>query len=118
MKKFILFLIAISLFSFAEAKDSLRLSNDAWPPFIIKGRERGTAEMLVCQALERSGWPCMVEVKEWETVLNEARIGAIDGIAAAWRDPERETYLLFSEPYLTNRIVPVVSGRIPLLSSP
>ena len=114
MKKIILFLIAISLFSFAEAKDSLRLSNDAWPPFIIKGRERGTAEMLVCQALERSGWPCMVEVKEWETVLNEARIGAIDGIAAAWRDPERETYLLFSEPYLTNRIVPVVSGKNPV----
>jgi len=113
LKKFMLFLIVASLFSIAEAKNPLRLSNDAWPPFIIKGSERGTAELLVCQALERSGWPCTVEVKDWEIVLNEARIGSIDGIAAAWRDPERETYLIFSEPYLTNRIVPVVNGKNP-----
>jgi polar amino acid transport system substrate-binding protein len=114
LKKFILVVIAVSLFSIAEAKSPLLLSNDAWPPFIIKGSEQGTAEMLVCRALERSGWPCRVEVKDWETVLNEARIGVIDGVAAAWRDPERETYLLFSEPYLTNRIVPVVNGKNPV----
>jgi polar amino acid transport system substrate-binding protein len=114
LKNFTLILIAISLFSIAEAKNPLLLSNDAWPPFIINGSEQGTAEMLVCEALERSGWPCTVEVKDWETVLNEARIGATDGIAAAWRDAERETYLLFSEPYLTNRIVPVVNGKNPI----
>jgi len=113
LKKFILIVIAISLFSLAEAKDPLVLSNDTWPPFIIEGSEQGTSEMLVCQALERSGWPCSVDVKDWETVLNEARIGAIDGIAAAWRNPDRETYLLFSEPYLSNRIVPVVSNGSP-----
>jgi len=113
LKKFMLALIAVSLFSLAQAKDPLVLSNDAWPPFIIEGDKQGTAEMLVCQALERSGWPCTVEVKDWETVLKEARIGAIDGIAAAWRNPERETFLLFSEPYLTNRIVPVVNGKNP-----
>ena len=113
MKKFTLVLIAISLFSIVQAKDPLLLSNDAWPPFIIAGGEQGTSEMLVCQALERSGWPCSVEVKDWETVLGEARIGAIDGIAAAWRNPDRETYLLFSEPYLTNRIVPVVHSKNP-----
>jgi len=114
LKKFTLFLIFISLFSLAEAKNPLLFSNDAWPPFIIKGSEQGTAEMLVCKALERSGWPCTVEVKDWDTVLNEARIGVIDGIAAAWRDQDRETYLLFSEPYLTNRIIPVVSGNNPI----
>ena len=115
MKKFMLILVALSLFSLAEAKDPLLLSNDAWPPFIIEGGEQGTAEMLVCQALERSGWPCSVEVRDWETVLNLARIGSIDGIAAAWRDPERETYLLFSEPYLANRIVPVVNNKKPVV---
>jgi polar amino acid transport system substrate-binding protein len=113
VKKFILVLIAIFLFSTAEAKDPLVLSNDSWPPFIIEGSEQGTAEMLVCQALERSGWPCTVKVSDWESVLSEARIGAIDGIAAAWRTPDRESYLLFSEPYLTNRIVPVVNSKQP-----
>jgi polar amino acid transport system substrate-binding protein len=113
LKNFTLILIAISLFPNAEANDPLVLSNDAWPPFIIEGSEQGTAEKLVCQALERSGWPCTVKVNDWEIVLNEARIGAIDGIAAAWRNPDRETYLLFSEPYLANRIVPVVNRKSP-----
>ncbi len=111
MKKIALVLVLIALFSLADAKEPLVLSNDAWPPFIIEGSEQGTAEMLVCQALERSGWPCSVQVNDWENVLNDARIGAIDGIAAAWRNPERESYLLFSEPYLTNRIVPVVNSK-------
>jgi len=114
LKKYLLILLAASLFSLAQANEPLVLANDAWPPFIIEGSQQGTSEMLVCQALERSGWPCSVDVKDWEDVLNEARIGAIDGIAAAWRDSEREQYLLFSEPYLTNRIVPVVSSKDPV----
>jgi len=113
MKKLMIVLIAISLFSIVEAKDLLVLGNDSWPPFIIDGEEQGTAEMLVCQALERSGWTCEVSVNDWDKVLEEARTGAIDGIAAAWRNAEREKYLLFSQPYLTNRIVPVVKKREP-----
>jgi polar amino acid transport system substrate-binding protein len=114
LKKIAIVLVLISLFSLADAKEPLVLSNDAWPPFIIEGSEQGTAEMLVCQALERSGWPCSVQVKDWEDVLNEARNGTIGGIAAAWRNPDRESYLLFSEPYLTNRIVPVVNSKKPV----
>lgn len=114
LKKIFLVLIAMSLFPAAQARDPVRLGNDSWPPFIIAGKQRGTAEDLVCEALERSGWVCSVEVEEWETVLNQARIGVIDGVAAAWRTPDRETYLLFSEPYLTNRIVPVISKETPL----
>lgn len=113
MKKLMIVLIAISLFSIVEAKDPLVLGNDSWPPFIIDGEEQGTAEMLVCQALERSGWPCEVSVNDWDKVLEEARTGVIDGIAAAWRNAEREKYLLFSKPYLTNRIVPVVKKENP-----
>lgn len=111
MKKIVLIFFLIWLVSTAEAKDPLVLANDPWPPFILEGEEQGTAEMLVCQALERSGWPCRVKVDDWENVLSDARIGAIDGIAAAWRDEEREVYLLFSEPYLTNRIVPAINNQ-------
>lgn len=104
-----------SLFSSAEAQQKLSLSNDAWPPYIVKGEQRGTAESLVCQALERSGWQCEVTVNDWDKVLDEARAGTIDGIVAAWRDTDRESYLLFSEPYLSNRIVPVTNNRHPLI---
>jgi polar amino acid transport system substrate-binding protein len=97
------------LLSTAHAADPLVLGNDAWPPFIIEGPEQGSSERLVCEALERAGRGCEIRVDDWENVLSNAREGTIDGIAAAWRTPERETYLLFSEPYLTNRIVPLVS---------
>lgn len=110
MKKIALILSVAFLCSAAEAKDPVLLSNDSWPPFILEGDDQGTSERLVCEALERSGRPCRVDVKEWSLVLEEARIGAIDGIAAAWRTPEREEYLLFSEPYLSNQIVPVASN--------
>ena len=110
MKKFIFVFLALFLFSIAEAKGPLVLGNDAWAPYVLEGDEQGTAEMLVCKALERSGWQCGVKVDDWDNVLNDARTGAIDGIAAAWRDSDREAYLLFSKPYLSNRIVPVVNS--------
>lgn len=111
MKVFIIVFLTLFLFSIAEAKGPLVLGNDAWPPYIVEGDEQGTAETLVCQALERSGWQCGVKVDNWDKVLNDARTGTIDGIAAAWRDSDRETYLLFSKPYLSNRIVPVVNNK-------
>lgn len=111
MKKIAIILAACTWISAVEAGDSLVLSNDAWPPFILEGTEQGTAEKLVCQALQLAGWSCEVKVQPWELVLEQARTGAIDGIAAAWRNEDREQYLLFSEPYLSNRIVPVVSGN-------
>jgi polar amino acid transport system substrate-binding protein len=92
----------------AWAAGPVTLANDEWPPFILGDGQQGKAEKLVCEALERSGRACTVNVEDWEEVLNKARTGEIHGIAAAWRNPDRETYLLFSEPYLTNRIVPVV----------
>ena len=92
----------------AWAAEAVTLANDEWPPFILAEGQQGKAERLVCEALERSGHACTVNIEEWETVLSKARTGEIDGIAAAWRNPDREAYLLFSEPYLTNRIIPVV----------
>ena len=110
----IIVLIAISFFSSIQAAEPLVLANDAWPPFIIEGDVKGTAEQLVCQALERSGWSCELKVEDWDKVLDEARSGSIDGIAAAWKDADRESYLLYSEPYLTNRIIPVVNNDKPV----
>jgi ABC-type amino acid transport substrate-binding protein len=107
-------LLASLLFSTVQANETLVLGNDAWPPFIIDGDQQGTSEKIVCQALERSGWTCSLRVNDWDMVLQEARAGSIDGIAAAWRNPDREEYLLFSEPYLTNRIIPIVNRKTPV----
>jgi polar amino acid transport system substrate-binding protein len=98
-----LLLAAVSL----QAQDRLDLGNDPWPPFVIEGEEQGTAERLVCEALVRAGWQCGVRVDEWPVVLEKARTGELDGIAAVWKSPERERFLAFSEPYLTNRMIAV-----------
>lgn len=91
------------------ADKSLTLGNSDWPPFIIEGPERGASEELVCEALKLAGWSCTVKVYDWDKVIEDTQKGSVDGIAAVWRTPEREKYLLFSEPYLTNRILPIVA---------
>jgi polar amino acid transport system substrate-binding protein len=106
--KSVLFAVVFLMLPAVAAADSLILGNDDWPPFIIEGAEQGTSEKLVCQALERAGRGCEIRVDDWERVLNGTRRGTYDGIAAVWWTKEREDYLLFSQPYLTNRIVPVV----------
>ena len=103
-----LFVVASVSAQDPNTQDSITLANDEWPPFILADGKGGIAERLVCEALERSGHACTLEVEPWDVVLEKTRTGAFDGIAAAWRDADREAYLLFSEPYLTNQIVPVV----------
>ncbi len=91
-----------------RADETVVLGGNVWAPFVIPGEERGTAEQLVCTALERAGYTCTVQTDAWEKVLEETQAGAVDGIVAVWRTRERSKFLLFSKPYLTNRIVPVV----------
>ena len=109
MRVFLITIAALFFQSTAMAEQNLTLGNSDWPPFTIKGQRQGASEKLVCEALKRAGWNCSVKVYDWDQVLEDAREGAVDGIAAVWRTPEREEYLLFSEPYLTNRIVPVTA---------
>jgi polar amino acid transport system substrate-binding protein len=102
----------------AEAREALTLGNDPWDPFIVEGQADGTAEALVTEALERAGWSARVETGEWAGVLERARAGELDGIAALWKTPEREADLLFSDAYLTNRMVPLVKrGNLIIVES-
>jgi ABC-type amino acid transport substrate-binding protein len=114
MRKFLLAIAAVFFLSDATADQTLSLGNDAWPPFIIEGSVQGISEKLVCEALDRANWKCAIEVNDWDKVLEAAKQGSLDGIVAAWRTPEREQFLLFSDPYLTNRIVPVVALDSPV----
>ncbi len=91
----------------AAVADSIRLGNEPWPPFVLEGEERGTAEAIVCEALARGGHDCALVHDSWEATLAAAEAGRLDGIAAAWFTPERGRVLLYSAAYLTNRLVPV-----------
>jgi polar amino acid transport system substrate-binding protein len=102
--------VAVSLFGLASAAAAteplqLRLGSDAWPPFTgTPGGERAAIE-LVHSALDRAGVSASTAITDWRTVEKEIRSGQLDGSAAMWRTERRQTELIFSEPYLENRLV-------------
>ena len=95
------------LLSSAGARaEEIRLGSDAWPPFTdVAGRPRVAIE-LVHSALERAGVAADSVVRtDFGDLLRAMRAGELDGSAALWRSREREAYLLYSQPYLENRLV-------------
>lgn len=88
----------------AETK-RLRLASDTWPPFTnVAGKSR-LAMDLVHEALRRAGVGEETTIAAWKDVTAGLGEGRFDGSAAIWRSPDRERFLLFSKPYLENRLV-------------
>jgi polar amino acid transport system substrate-binding protein len=99
-------LLALGLAPSALAqKRQLRLVSTPWPPFTAEIGESRLALDLVDEALER------LDITVETTIVDESELtpslleGDFDGSAALWRDEEREQVLLYSEPYLENRLV-------------
>jgi len=83
----------------------LTLVSTAWPPFTnARGQPRFALD-LVEAAFGR------IHVTSKTTIVSAAQFtpsllsGLFHGSAAAWKDPERERALIFSQPYLENRLV-------------
>jgi polar amino acid transport system substrate-binding protein len=97
-------LVAVSLTLSAQTAP-LKLVSTAWSPLTNEpGRPRFALD-LVEAALGRfdvTAQTTIVSAAEFSTAL---LTGPFDGSAAAWKDPERERLLLFSKPYLENRLV-------------
>jgi polar amino acid transport system substrate-binding protein len=85
--------------------NQLRLVSTAWPPFTNGPGQPRFALDLVEAALGRIGvtsQTTIVDAAQFTALLAK---GSYDGSAAAWKDPERERVLLFSQPYLENRLI-------------
>lgn len=83
----------------------IRLVSTPWPPFTNEPGQPRYALDLVETALGRVGISSTTTIIEAAQFTPALMTGAFDGSAAAWRDPEREGTLLFSQPYLENRLV-------------
>ena len=96
--------IAISLVAAAQGRH-LQLVSTAWSPFTNAPGEPRFALDLIGVALGRVG------IGAETAIVDEARLtpallsGEFDGSAALWRDTERERALIYSEPYLENRLI-------------
>lgn len=103
-------LISVGLLTIAAAKEpasTVRLVSDPWPPFTGEEGSPRVAVDLVQMALLRSGYASSstIAVGESTDIVEQIRKGDFDGSAALWKTPEREASLLFSLPYLENRLV-------------
>ena len=83
----------------------LQLVSTAWSPFTNAPGQPRFALDLVGVALERMG------IIAETVIVDEARLtpsllsGKFDGSAALWKDTERERALIYSQPYLENRLI-------------
>ena len=97
-------LLAASFASSAQSS-ALRLVSTAWPPFTNPPGQPRFALDLVEGALGRIGRSGQTSIVE-PARFNAALLGGeFDGSAAAWKDAERERAMLFSAPYLENRLI-------------
>lgn len=88
-----------------EPRAPLRLFGDEWPPFTdAEGKPREAID-LVESALLRGGVRTQFTIMNWNEAERLLEKGQMDGSAAIWKSPEREKYLLFSKPYLENRLI-------------
>ena len=78
---------------------------DQWPPYVDNtAAKKGLAIELVTTALQRKGYQSSLRIDNWQRALEGVQIGVLDIACAIWKTTEREQYLLFSEPYLDNKI--------------
>ena len=89
----------------ASEPRELRLGSDVWPPFTGEAGGQRVAIQLVHTALERAGINATTTIADWKNVEAGIREGELDGSAAMWRTDRREKDLVFSAPYLENRLV-------------
>jgi polar amino acid transport system substrate-binding protein len=100
----VLILPAAPLFVSAQALP-LMLVSTAWPPFTNESGQPRFALDLVEEALGRIGLKATTTIVGAPDFTTALLSGKFDGSAAAWRDAERERALIFSQPYLENRLV-------------
>jgi polar amino acid transport system substrate-binding protein len=88
-----------------QKRAALHLASTPWSPFTNESGKPRFAIDLVHAALERLG------ISEETTIVAEGTLspalleGKFDGSPAVWRTTEREESLVYSKPYLENRLV-------------
>ncbi|MBD3220484.1 transporter substrate-binding domain-containing protein [bacterium] len=103
-----LVIVTLSLVTFGATIGpalEVRLVSDPWPPFTGEQGQPRIALDLVTEALRRADVSVATEIVAVGEVSPGIAAGRFDGSAAMWRDDDRRESMLFSAPYLENRLV-------------
>ncbi|WP_341665529.1 transporter substrate-binding domain-containing protein [Vibrio sp.] len=78
---------------------------DEWPPYFHKDTmNKGKLHRQVDEIFCAAKMQLAVEILPWNRAYKMAKSGEVDVIVGAWKTPQREKDLYFSEPYYTNQI--------------
>lgn len=100
----ILWLLAVSDGLRAE-QTVLQLVADRWPPFNDQRLPGdGLMVQLSREALQRAGYSIRYTELPWARALRGVRLGEYDILVGAWHSLERESFGLFSDAVLDNRL--------------
>ena len=101
----ILLLVLLNLFVPLCSAQAISVVSSQWPPYVDDSMPgKGLAVELVNKALQRKGYQPTLHIYNWQRALEGVEIGVFDATCAIWKTAERESDLLYSEPYLTNTI--------------
>ena len=87
------------------ASRQLRLVSTVWSPFTNAPGEPRFALDLVGEALRRAGISAETVIVDEARFTSSLLSGEFDGSAAVWKYAEREPVLIYSQPYLWNRLI-------------
>ncbi len=104
------FILFFSLLGSVQGAKKLEIVADYWPPFTTDQKGQRMAADLVETALSNAGITHETQLLPWQDVMSGVKSGKYDAIIGAWKNKERESYLMYSRAYLENRIKLV--GRI------
>ena len=83
----------------------MQLVSTAWSPFTNSPGQPRYALDLVGAALERVGITAETVIVDEDRLTPSLLSGEFNGSAALWKDTERERRLIYSQPYLENRLI-------------
>ena len=97
--------LALLLGSTALSAQTITAAGDPWPPFLDPDHpQQGVATELVKAAFASQGHELKLTFVPWQRALDGVKEGEYDVLIGAWKTQEREGFLKFSEPYLSNDV--------------
>ncbi len=111
MKKYrtaLLFFAVLFLSSFGTAKaDTYHMVTMDFPPYsyMDKGNATGIGVDIIIEAFKRMGHDVKIDVLPWARSLSMVKKGKVDAIFTIFKNPERETFLDYSNTVIIPEIV-------------
>lgn len=114
-RKSLFLLLGLSLFSAAtHAEKTIQLLANTSPPYAdAQLEQQGLALELVKHVFSRTNYKPEMKIETWGRAMEGVKIGVYDALATAWYSDERAQDYLYSEPYLSSKIILVKASGDP-----